>query len=188
MYANDLDVVARAKLEAELAAARQARDSLEKERDQLLVAKKTSNDKNVSLTSEINLLQEQLGGLKLEVDTLRGSLAHVESENELPRDLNHNLSGYIHDMNHNLSGFVHELRKDVDKGTEDIADALSKGYGMCYDRLLAAGFDMSHHTFDHCVVDLDTPGSQPEPASRSPSSLISENNPAKKTSKVGDAP
>lgn len=51
----DLDFVARAKLESELSAARQARDTLEKERDQLLVAKKTSDDKNASLTSEVNL-------------------------------------------------------------------------------------------------------------------------------------
>lgn len=99
-----------------------------------------------------------MGGLKLEVDTLQGSLTHAESENERLRD-----------VNHNLSGCVEELQKDVYKGTEDIDDALTKGYGMCYDRLLAAGFDMSQHTFDHCVADLDTLGSQPDPTSRSPS-------------------
>ncbi|XP_074369604.1 uncharacterized protein LOC141711053 [Apium graveolens] len=138
--------------------------SLRVERKKLMAGYSELEKRSSDLTTDNTALSKKVGEMEVEKQSLNATVSELEmrlSEVEKERD---ELKGKCEGLERHVEGMdssyrliVGEntsLKAEVEKGIEDIANALGDGYGRCFARMQGAGYDTTGHSFEDYIADL----------------------------------
>ncbi|XP_074364723.1 uncharacterized protein LOC141705736 [Apium graveolens] len=156
-FRADGNDVAYKRLEAEVSALRVERkklmmsySELEKRSTELVTA-------NTALTKKVGEMEVSGQSRDANVSELERKLQEAETERDDLRSKCEGWERHIDGMNASYKLIVDEnvvLKAEVQKGIEDIANALGDGYGHCVARMQGAGVDTTGHSFEDYIADL----------------------------------
>ncbi|XP_074325658.1 uncharacterized protein LOC141663746 [Apium graveolens] len=156
-YRADIDGEARAKLEAEIAALKGEKKRVGVSFSEL--EKRASNlaNANTTLSRKVGEMEVTEQTLSNKVQELKGRLQEVETERDGERTKRKSLDRQVEGMNNSYKLIVEKnenLKREVQKGVEEIFDALGDGYGRCVCRIAEAGFNVEGHAFEDYLQNL----------------------------------
>ncbi|XP_074348556.1 uncharacterized protein LOC141687245 [Apium graveolens] len=148
---------ARAKLEAEVTALKAEKKTLGANYSDLEKRSVDLVNENTTLSKKESEMDVKGQSMDAKVSELEQKLRDAEKERDSLRVKCEALERQVDGTNSLYKLIVDEntaLKAEVEKGVEDIANALGDGYGHCVTRMQGAGFDVTGHTFEDYVHDL----------------------------------
>ncbi|XP_074325800.1 uncharacterized protein LOC141663856 [Apium graveolens] len=145
------------RLEAEVSALRIERKKLMMGYSELEKRSADLTTANTALSKKVSEMEVERQSMSAKVSELERRLSEVENERDDLKGKCEGLDRHVEGMNSSYRLIVKEnsnLKAKVQKGIEDIANALGDGYGRCVARMQGAGYDTTGHSFEDYIADL----------------------------------
>ncbi|KAL8088961.1 hypothetical protein AgCh_038653 [Apium graveolens] len=147
----------REKLETEVSTLRAEKKKLEMNYSGLEKRSFELANANTALSKKVSEMDAKGQSMDAQVSELEQKLCDAEKERDSLTVKCEAFEGQVDGKNSSYKLIVDEntaLKAKVEKGIEDIVNALGDGYGRCVMRMKGAGFDITGHTFEDYVSDL----------------------------------
>ncbi|KAL8099991.1 hypothetical protein AgCh_032305 [Apium graveolens] len=148
---------ARAKLEAEVSTLRAEKKKLEMNYSGLEKRSFELANANTALSKKVSEMDVKGQSMDAQVSEVEHKLRDAKQKRDSLRVKCEAFERQVDGMNSSYKLIVDEntaLKAEVEKGIEDIVNALGDGYGRCVTRMQGAGFDVTGHTFEDYISDL----------------------------------
>ncbi|XP_074331784.1 uncharacterized protein LOC141668702 [Apium graveolens] len=148
---------ARKKLEAEIVALKAEKKKLGSSYSELDKRSVDLITENTALWKKVSEMEVVGQSMSAKVSELERRLSEVEKERDDLKGKCEGLDRHAEGMESSYRLIVEDnssLKTEVQKGIEDIVNALGDGYGRCVARMQGAGYDTTRHSFEDYIADL----------------------------------